>query len=320
MKKNLTLDLIREASDFLRGKILRTPLEFSPRLSELVQAPVYLKLESQQITGSFKVRGALFYLSTLNEDEKQNGVAVCSAGNHGLGVAFAAKQMNVPCTVYVPKMADEVKKKKILDLGAAVIESEFIGYDESLIWAKNESRKARQHFVTAFDDPRIMAANGGSLALEIMEDLPDVQNVIFPVGGGGLGAGLSYYFKSKNPTIKLIGCQHIESPGLHLSLQLNKAVTELPPIATIAGGLEGGIGEACFEVLKGRIDGVSLVSEKEIIEACRWILEHHQCLIEPTAAVTLAACITHKYQKSVGKTVIILTGRNVSFATLKKIL
>jgi threonine dehydratase len=318
----LTLDLtlIEQAVSFLQGKIRKTPTEFSPALSELLKVPVYLKLECLQITGSFKIRGALFYLSTLQGKEKRNGVAACSAGNHGLGVAFAAKQMGIPCTVFVPKGIDQAKYSKMLKLDAQVEESEFRGYDDTLAWAEDEAAKNQWHFISAFDDERIMAGNGSSLAVEILEELPDIQNVIVPVGGGGLSAGIAYYIKAKKPSSRIIGCQHILSPALKLSMDSGQAVTKLPPIETIAGGVEGGIGLKCFEILKHRISDVTLLSEEEIIQGFRWMLKNHQYLIEPTSGVAIASCIFNKIPNLIGPTALILTGRNVSYITLQRLI
>ncbi len=266
------------------------------------------------------MRGALYYLSTLDEQQRRYGVAACSAGNHGLGVAYAAQLAKVPCVVYVPKNVDEAKRRKILKLGAHVIESDFIGYDDTLAWAMQQVALTNHHFISAFEDERIMAANGGTIAAEILEDLPDVENVLFPVGGGGLGGGLSYYLKSTKPTIYLIGCQHIDSPALKLSLEQGKAVTFMPSIETIAGGLEGGLGERCFNVLKGLIDEIALVTESEVREAVCWLLQHHQHLAEPSAVAGVACCLNRKVAQPTGKTVILLTGRNVAFSTLQSVI
>ncbi len=316
MLHELNLDLISRARTFLEGKIRCTPIDFSPCLTDLLGAPIYFKMEHLQITGSFKLRGALFYLSTLSPEERAHGVATCSAGNHGLGVAYAAKEYGVDCTVYVPKGVDRAKQEKIVLLGARVIQSEFVGYDETLLWAEEEVLKSGQHFITPFEDERIMAANGGTIAAEILEAIPDVQNVIFPVGGGGLGAGISFYFKETQPSVRMIGCQHVGSPALKLSLEKGEAVTTLPPLETIAGGIEGGIGKRCFVILKDRIDDVCLVSEEEIGEACLWMLQHHQFLIEPSAVVTVASCLSGQLQLK-GKTVVLLSGRNVAYSTLQ---
>ena len=317
---DLTLSLIEQASHFLKGKIRQTPTEYSSVLSDLLQVPVYLKLENLQITGSFKIRGALFYLSQLQEKERQKGIGCCSAGNHGLGVAYAAKELGVSCTVFVPKNVDEAKYKKILKLGAKVIKSEFIGYDETLEWATQEATKSGLHLISAFDDEIIMAGNGGSLAVEVLEEIPDAQNFILPVGGGGLSGGFSYYVKKKKPEAKVIGCQHVGSPGLQLSLEQGNAVTELPPLDTVAGGLEGGVGKKCFSILKDRINEVALSTEEEIIQGFRWILENHQYLIEPTAAIVIACCLYQKIKTLKGTTVLILSGRNVSYGTVKKLI
>jgi len=189
-----------------------------------------------------------------------------------------------------------------------------------LEWAQEEAAKQGLHFITAFDDERIMAGNGGSLAVEVFEDLPEAENFILPVGGGGLSAGFAYYAKSKKPKCRMIGCQHIDSPALKLSLERGVAVTKLPAVETLAGGIEGGIGEKPFAILKERIDDVALLSEEQIIEGVRWMLQNHQYLIEPTAAVVIAACLFNQIEGLSGPTVVVLSGRNVSFQTLKKIL
>jgi len=318
-KYELNRFLINQATSFLDGKIRKTPIEFSPTLSEFLNVPVYFKLEFLQITGSFKVRGALFYLSTLSNEQKKKGIAACSAGNHGLGVAYAAKESGIKCTIYVPKNVDSAKEEKMLTLGARVRRSEFVGYDDTLEWAQHEVRKSQQHLITAFDDARIMAANGGSLAAEMISDVPDMQNLIVPVGGGGLSSGMAYHVKALNPHIRFIGCQHINSPALKLSLERGKAVTTLPSIETLAGGIEGGIGEQCFEILQDRIDEVILLSEDEIVQGFHWMLKNHQYVIEPTSAVTIASCLSKKITRLQGPTVIVLTGRNVSCTTLQKL-
>jgi len=272
------LQLIEQASRFLKGKVRKTPVEHSPALSKLLGVPVYLKLESLQITGSFKLRGAMFYLSTLSKEDKKNGIAACSAGNHGLGCAYAAKELGVPCTVFVPKNVDQAKYEKMLQLGATVRKSDFIGYDDTLAWAKKAASEEHLLLISAFDDEKIMAGNGGSLAAEVLEEVPDAVNFILPVGGGGLMGGFSYYMKAKKHETRMIACQHEQSPALKLSLESGKAVTEIPGIETAAGGIEGGLGEHCFEILKSRIDEVALTSEEEIKKGFCWMLENHQDL------------------------------------------
>jgi threonine dehydratase len=154
----------------------------------------------------------------------------------------------------------------------------------------------------------------------VLEQLPEAENYLLPVGGGGLSAGFSVYAQHKNPNARIIGCQHMHSAGLKESLEKGYAVTKLPPVDTVAGGLEGGIGEKCFEVLKDRISDVLLCSEEEIIEGFRWMLQNHQYLIEPSAAVVIASCLFKKVKNLKGPTVIVISGRNVSYDTIKKLM
>jgi threonine dehydratase len=228
--------------------------------------------------------------------------------------------MGISCTVFVPKGIDQAKYLKMLKLGAKVKESKFNGYDDTLAWAEEEAIKNQWHLISAFDDERIMAGNGGSLAVEVLEELPDTQNVIVPVGGGGLSAGIAYYMKAKKPSSRIIGCQHIHSPALKLSMDCGQAVTKLPAIKTVAGGIEGGLGLKCFEILKHRITDVVLLSEEEIIQGFCWMLENHHYLIEPTSGVAIASCIFNKIPNLSGPTVVILTGRNVSYNTVRRLI
>ena len=316
----LTLELIEEARRFLSGRIRRTPVEISPGLSDLAGVPVWLKLESLQVTGSFKIRGALFRLSKLSDAEKRAGVATCSAGNHGLGIALAARELGVSARVYVPRSIDESKRAGIAGLGAEILVSEYDGYDQTEAWAKHETEGSGRIFISAFDDDAIMAGNGGTLALEVLEDVPEARVFFLPVGGGGLSAGFSFVAKAAHSDSRIVACQLERSPALKLSLQRGAAVTRIRAIETAAGGLEGGIGRKTFEVLRSRVDRVALISEAEIFDAVRWMLDAHQYLIEPSAAATVAACLMGKAGRLDGPAVVVLSGRNVSLETLRRIL
>jgi threonine dehydratase len=315
----LDLDLISEAAGILAGHIRHTPVELSQLLTEALGVPTWLKLEFLQQTGSFKLRGAFFHLATLDEAERRRGVATCSAGNHGLGVAYAGQKLGIPVTVYVPETVDEAKYRAMTTLGAQVIRAPFPGFDESQRWAMAVVEKEGQTFISAFDDYRIMAGNGGTLAAEVLAEVPEARTFILPVSGGGLAAGFSFYARTLDKTARIIGCQHQGSPGLQLSLERGEAVTELPSIDTVAGGIEGGLGEKPFSILRDRVDQVVLVSEAEIYRATRWTLDRHQYLVEPSAAVTIAACLSGKVQAA-GLAVVVLSGRNVSIGTLKRIM
>jgi threonine dehydratase len=304
------IDLISEAVKFLDGKVRRTPVEYSPGLSDSLGVPVWLKLESLQLTGSFKIRGALFAISRLKED-----VITCSAGNHGKAVAYASKG----AVICVPRSVDRSKFDAMVAMGADVRVSEFDGYDETQDWALAMAAQEGKYFLSPFDDDAVMAANGGTVAKEVLEDAPDARTFILPVGGGGLTAGFAVWAKHFLPDARIIGCQHVLSPALKMSMDTGHAITRLPAVETMAGGVEGGIGARTFPMLAPLVDQVALVTEAEILEGVRWMVAHHQYLIEPTAAVTIAACISGKIRQD-GPTVVVISGRNVSAASAKKIL
>jgi len=312
----ITTELISEAAKFLKPRIRRTPVEPSPALSKLLGVPVWLKLESLQLTGSFKIRGAFFRLSRLTDTERRDGVITCSAGNHGKAVAYAARDLSVRATICVPRSVDRSKYESMVAMGADVRISDFDGYDETEDWSRALARDHNRTFISPFDDDDVMAANGGTVALEVLEDVPSARAFIVPVGGGGLSAGFA--FATQPATI--IGCQHILSPALKMSLDCGRAITRLPAVETLAGGVEGGIGALTFGVLGPLVTRVALVSEDEILEAVRWMLANHQYLIEPTAAVTVAACLTGKIGQLHDPAVVVISGRNVSAETVKRIL
>jgi len=315
-----TLELIAEAAEFLRGRIRRTPLEPSPVLTAKLGVPVSLKLEALQITGSFKIRGAWFRLSRLSDAERNAGIVTCSAGNHGRATAYAAKQFGLRATIFVPGTVDQAKYRGMLALGADVRVSEFPSYDATEDQALEEARKSGRPFISAFDDPDVMAGNGGTLAMEILADAPDAKEFIVPVGGGGLGAGLAVYVKEKVRGARFIAIQHALAPGFKLSMDQGRAVTRMSYPPTLAGGIEGGTGAMTFEILRTRTDHIALVDDAQISTAMRWMLDEHQYLIEPTAAAAVAACLEGKIGRLSGPAVVVISGRNVSGDTIRKIL
>jgi threonine dehydratase len=316
----LDMALIDDARRALEGRIRRTPIEESPALSELAGAPVLLKLESMQVTGSFKIRGACFVLSRLSPDERKRGVVTCSAGNHGKAVAYVGRALGVPAEIHVPRDVDQSKYDAIVALGERVIRSDFEGYDYTDRVARAEAERSGRPFLSAFDDARVLAANGGTIAAEVLAACPEARTFLLPVGGGGLSGGFAYHAKAERPSCRVIGCQHEGSPALALSLARGEAVVSLPAFTTTAGGLEGGIGRTGFEVLKTRVDGVALITEAEIFDAVRFMLERHQTLIEPSSAVTVAAIASGKVGRLEAPTAAVITGRNVALPTIRRIL
>ncbi|HEX9815968.1 MAG TPA: pyridoxal-phosphate dependent enzyme [Candidatus Thermoplasmatota archaeon] len=316
----LTLSLIREADRLLAGKLRQTPIEHSPALSEICGVEVRLKLENLQETGSFKVRGAYFALSRLTQAERRRGVITCSGGNHGKAVAYVGKELGVPARIHVPKSVDEAKLRSMRHLGADVVRSKFDGFDDTEENARRDAAKSGRTWISAYDDPIILAANGGTLALEALRQWPEARTFVLPVGGGGLGGGFSYVVKKRHPTSRFIACQHADSPALQMSLERGEAVTRLPGVETTAGGLEGGIGRTGFSVLQSLVDDVALITEEEIFDAVRWMLEHHQYVMEPTSAVVIAALLTKRVPRLKTPTLVVISGRNLSVKTLRRIL
>ncbi|HEY1435118.1 MAG TPA: pyridoxal-phosphate dependent enzyme, partial [Thermoanaerobaculia bacterium] len=300
--------------------IRRTPTEVSLALSDTAGVPVFLKLESLQLTGSFKIRGAFFVLSRLGADERRRGIVTCSAGNHGKAVAYVARELGIPAEIHVPRGVDESKYQGMLALGACVLRSDLDGFDDTEKLARAAAERSGRPFLTAFDDPLVLAANGGTLAAEVLEDCPEGREFLLPVGGAGLAGGFAYYAKTALPGCRIIGCQHALSPALALSLERGEAVLTLPPVATTAGGLEGGIGKTGFDVLRPRCDGVALITEDEIFDAVRFMLDRHQHLIEPSSAVTVAAILAGKAGRFGAAAVAVISGRNVALPTVRRIL
>lgn len=313
-------DNIEQAAKFLNGKIRRTPVERSPELERILGVPVWLKLESLQLTGSFKIRGAWFRLSRLTTAEREAGVLTCSAGNHGKAVAYAARALDLRPVICVPASVDRAKYNGMLALGADVRVSSFQGYDDTEVWAREQAEREGRVFVSPFDDVAVMAGNGGTVAAEILDELPECGTFVLPVGGGGLGAGFAFHVKERRPEAIVAGCQHELSPGLKLSLEAGQAITRLPAIDTVAGGVEGGLGRLPFDILRTRVDRVALVSEQEILAATRWMMEHHQYMIEPSAAVVIAACLYGKAGSFRSPTAIVISGRNAGLEIMRRIL
>jgi threonine dehydratase len=316
----LTILLVLEARRALEGRVRRTPLEASPRLSEIAGVPVSLKLENLQLTGSFKIRGAFFKLARLSPADRQRGVVTCSAGNHGKAVAHVARELGVPAAIFVPRSVDESKYRGMLAIGASVVRSDFDGFDDTERLARAEAERSGRLYVSAYDDTEILAANGGSLAAEVLEDAPDSRVFLVPVGGGGLSGGFAFFAKATLPDAKMIGCQLEASPALPLSLERGEAVTSLPPVPTTAGGLEGGIGRTGFEVLRTRVDGVALLTEEDVFDGVRFMLDAHQYLIEPSSAVTVSAILAGKAGRLDRPAVAVISGRNVALPTVRRIL
>ena len=313
---NPRYDEIQSANSLRGNEIRKTPLVYSQIFSDLTGSQVYLKAEFQQKTGSFKIRGAYYKIRLLSTDEKKRGVVAASAGNHAQGVAFASALEKIKCTIVMPKNASPSKVSATKGYGANVI-LEGINYDEASAKAKEIAQETGATMIHAFDDPQIIAAQG-VIGLEILEDLPGVDEIYVPIGGGGLAAGVLIAIKEKNPNIKIIGVQSRSFPSMYESLK-NGSLTSSGGARTIADGISVKIpGQLTFSIIKELIDEIVLVDDSEIIKAMFLLMERMKFVVEPAGVVSLAYLISAK--PSPGKKVVaILTGGNVDMYLLGQI-
>jgi threonine dehydratase len=313
---NPTYDEIQKASSLRGNEVRKTPLLYSQVFSDITGSEIYLKAEFQQKTGSFKIRGAYYKIKSLTNDEKKHGVVAASAGNHAQGVAFASSLEKIPCTIVMPKNASPSKVSATKGYGANVI-LEGINYDEASAKAKEISKKTGAIMIHAFDDPQVIAAQG-VIGLEILEDLPDVDEVYVPIGGGGLAAGVLIAIKEKHPNIKVIGVQSKSFPSMYESIKKG-SLTSTGGLRTIADGISVKTpGEKTFSIIEELIDDIVLVDDSEIIKAMFLLMERMKFVVEPAGVVSLAYLISAK--PSPGKKVVaILTGGNVDMYLLGQI-
>lgn len=314
---NPTYDEILKANS-LRGNVIRkTPLIHSPTFSNLTNSEIYLKEEFRQKTGSFKIRGAYYKIKSLTDQEKKHGVVAASAGNHAQGVALASSLENISCTIVMPKNASPAKVAATKGYGANVI-LEGINYDESYCKAKEIAKQTGATIVQAFDDPQIIAAQG-VIGLEILEDLPDVEEIYLPIGGGGLAAGTVIAIKEKNPNIKVIGVQSKSFPSMYESVKQNTRTLTGGGDRTIADGISVKMpGEITFDIIKNLIDEIVLVDDDEITKAMFLLMERMKFVVEPAGAVGLAYLISKKPSPR-KKVVAVLAGGNVDMYLLGQI-
>ncbi|MDH3793440.1 MAG: threonine ammonia-lyase [Nitrosopumilus sp.] len=313
---NPTYDEIVKANSLRGNEIKKTPLIHSPTFSELTGSDVYLKAEFRQKTGSFKIRGAYFKIKSLSDKEKKQGVVAASAGNHAQGVAFASSLEKIQCTIVMPKNASPAKVAATRGYGAKVI-LEGVNYDESSSKAKSIAKETGATMIHAFDDPQIIAAQG-VIGIEILEDLPDVDEIYLPIGGGGLAAGTLIAIKEKNPQVRVIGVQSKSFPSMHDSIKQGSP-TASGGGRTIADGISVKIpGQLTFAVIKELIDEIVLVDDVEITKAMFLLMERMKFVVEPAGAVSLAYLISKK--PAIGKKVVlILAGGNVDMYLLGQI-
>lgn len=318
---NKLVQQIQETEKRIRQYVLKTPLLESIYFSEYTKAYVYFKLESEQHTGSFKIRGATNKVLTLTSEEKKRGVITASTGNHGQALARASKKEGIKCIVFVPKSADPAKVEIIKLYGAEV---EFFGESSSDTIIHAQARKIAKEkgmvWVSPYNDPDIIAGQG-TIGVEVFQQLNSIDAIFVTVGGGGLISGIGTYLRSLSPHTKIIGCLPENSAEMYESIQSGHFV-DSHDRETISDGSGGGFeeGSITYDICKEVIDDFILVSEDEIKKAIKQMVDVHHKVIEGAAAVAFASFLKLK-EKFVGKNVVILIcGANIATAKLKEIL
>ena len=313
---NPTYDEILKANSMRGEDIKKTPLIHSHVFSEMTDSEVYLKAEFRQRTGSFKIRGAYYKIKSLSDEEKKQGVVAASAGNHAQGMAFASSLEKISCTIVMPKNASPAKVAATRGYGANVV-LEGVNYDESFAKAKEIAKETGATLIHAFDDPQIIAAQG-VIGLEILDDLPDVDEIYLPIGGGGLAAGTLIAIKEKNPNIKVVGVQSSSFPSMYESVKQGSLTTS-GGARTIADGISVKTpGQLTFNIINKLIDEIVLVDDVEITKAMFLLMERMKFVVEPAGAASLAYLISKKPSPG-KKVVVILAGGNVDMYLLGQI-
>jgi threonine dehydratase len=314
----VTIEDIRRAAEVIGDHIIRTPLVYSPLFSRRFGGEIYLKLENLQKTGSFKIRGAAHRLLKRSAEIESRGVVAASAGNHAQGVALAAREAGVPATIVMPEWASISKQEATAAYGGEVI-LHGQSVEESLHKAMALAEEGRT-FIHPFDDPDIIAGQG-TIALEILDELPETDAIIVPVGGGGLISGIAVAASAIRPRASVIGVEPAVCPSAHDARRKGER-TEVPSASSIADGISvKQVGGANFDILQQHVDDIVLVDEEAIASAILTLLESKKILAEGAGAVPLAALMSGAVSLRPGsRTVLVISGGNVDSPLLGRIL
>ena len=311
----MTLDQFEQASEKVQNVILPTNLIYSEYYSAQTGGKIYLKPENMQYTGAYKVRGAYYKISTMSEEDRQKGLITASAGNHAQGVAYAAKLFGVKAVIVMPNTTPLIKVNRTKSYGAEVVLHGDV-YDDACSYALQLAEEKGYTFIHPFDDEDV-ACGQGSIAMEIIKELPTVDYIMVPIGGGGLATGVSTLAKMLNPNIKVIGVEPAGAACMKESLK-NGKVTTLPSVDTIADGTAVKTpGSKIFPYIQKNIDEIITVEDSELVVAFLDMMENHKLLVENSGLLTAAAC-KHLNVKD-KKVVCILSGGNMDVITLASV-
>lgn len=308
------------ARDTISSIAVTTPLVRSTGLSAIAGTGVWLKLENLQVTGSFKVRGASARMLALTEEERGRGVVTCSSGNHGRAVAYVAEKLDIPATICLPEWVDPVKLDAMRRHGAETV-LHGSTYDEAEARSLDIEKERGLIYVHPFDDPHVISGQG-TIALEIVEQLPSVRTVVVPLSGGGLIAGITLALKKHDPSIRVIGVSAERARVMHESIQAGRPI-EFPEEETVANALSGGIGlenNFTFRIVRDVVDEYLLVSEEELLEAMVYAAGDERLVVEGGGAVGIAALLTGKVKNLDGDTAVVVSGGNVDPTLFAKVL
>ncbi|MEG0496171.1 MAG: threonine ammonia-lyase [Eubacterium sp.] len=312
----LTLDKIYHASYTLKQVIRPTDLIHAPAMHS--DCSIYLKTENLQVTGSFKVRGAYYKISQLNEREKSKGVVACSAGNHAQGVALAATKNGIDSLICLPDGAPISKVEATKNYGAEVCLVDGV-YDDAYKKALELKEEKGYTFIHPFDDENVIAGQG-TIGLELLEQLPDLDAVIVPIGGGGLISGIAFAIKSLNPHVKVYGVQACGAPSMLNSIE-NQKIECLSEVSTIADGIAvKEPGTHTFELCQKYVDAIVSVTDDEISTAILTLIEQQKLITEGAGAVSVAAAIFNKLPIKGKKVVCLLSGGNIDVTILSRVI
>lgn len=312
----LTIDNIYRASNALKGVVRKTDIIYAPKLKS--DASIYLKTENLQITGSFKVRGSYYKISKLTEEEKARGVIACSAGNHAQGVALAAQKNGIKAVICLPDGAPISKVEATKSYGAEVCLVEGV-YDDAYKRALEMRDEFGYTFIHPFDDEDVIAGQG-TIGLEIFDQLPDLDAVIVPIGGGGLISGVAFALKTLKPDIKVYGVQAAGAPSMKNSVA-DGEIEELESVRTIADGIAvKKPGANTFELCSKYVDEIVTVSDDEISAAILALMEQHKLVTEGAGAVSVAAAMFDKIDIKGKKVVCLLSGGNIDVTILSRVI
>ena len=314
-EKMLTLEAFEDASEVVKEATQETKLVFSQYLSNQTGNKVYLKPENMQFTGAYKVRGAYYKLSTLSDEDKQKGLITASAGNHAQGVAYAASKNGVKATIVMPTTTPLIKVNRTKSYGAEVVLYGDV-YDEACAYAYELAEKEGYTFVHPFDDLAV-ATGQGTIAMEIFKELPTVDYILVPIGGGGLATGVSTLAKILNPNIKVIGVEPEGANCLQESIKAGEVIT-LPSVSTIADGTAVKTpGTKIFDYLKNNLDDIITVPDEDLVVSFLDMVENHKMVVENSGLLTVAAL---KYLNVTGKKIVsILSGGNMDVITMSSV-